>query len=154
MQEQELSPYLSGKQFRSRFEHTHGTYEIEVETPDLSARTRSVWGDWGPMYTVETESTDEVRVTYRCAERGIESTHQIRVPQIHLESPMLHARRKQHPFYLRVVDPVSGLKFVGYLDGSGTPGELEVTPHKGESGLVGNLLPSAQPQAGSAVHAA
>jgi len=139
MKPNELRLFTGAKRFHSIFEHEGSTYEIEVETPDLSDRTPSVWGDWGPMYTFEFDEPRTVRITYRSSALSVESEIEIPVQRMQLDSPMLYLRRQEHPLFLRFRDPSRGLKFEGYLDAQGKPAALEVKqfPLKGD---VASLL--------------
>ena len=136
----ELSAFLSSKQIRSTFELEGRTFEIELETPDLSGCESSVWGDWGPMYTFDLESNDEVRVTYRCAAVGSESEYELRLATIELNSPMSFATRQKRPFFLRLADRARGLAFSAYLDPVGCPAELEVTAVRPAAEVAAALL--------------
>lgn len=126
MEPNELRPFTNPKRFDVVVEHAGATFEIEVETPDLSDRTPSVWGDWGPMYTFAFDEPRAVHITYRCEALSIEDQVALPVSEMQLDSPMLYARRREHPLFLRFRDPSRGLEFAGYLDAEGEPAVLEV----------------------------
>ena len=136
----ELRPFTLPKRFRSTFESEGSAFDIEVETPDLSDCTPSVWGDWGPMYTFRFEAPRKVRVHYRCEAQSIQSEIELSVATMELESPMIHARRQEHPLMLRFADPARGLEFEGYLDAEGQPARLEVKQHPLGADVVTRLL--------------
>ncbi len=122
----DLRLFLTPKHFESSIEIAGHSYRIELETPDLSDCPRSVWGDWGPMYTMELDEPDCVHFGYRCEALSIAGRHPIASPTIRLNSPVLWARRQRTPFYIGLEDSASGLCFAGYLDRQGRPAELEV----------------------------
>jgi len=143
MHEKNISPFLSPKHFSARVDLAGDTFEIELATPDVSRCARSVWGDWGPMYTFTLgAATGGVRVTYRCDALAVDSTHTLDVSTLHLNSPVLWARRRVHPFYLELEDAARALRFAGYLGPKGEPAVLEVTPLRPELEIVAKLLPS------------
>lgn len=126
MKPNELRLFTTPKRFHSTFQHGGATFEVEVETPDLSGPPPSVWGDWGPMYTFDFDEPRTVRMTYRCDELAIEDEIEIAVQRIQLESPMVYERRREQPLFLRFQDPSRGLNFEGYLDTRGEPAVLDV----------------------------
>lgn len=126
MQPEQLRPFTNPKRFHSTVEFDGSTFDIEIETPDLSGLEPSVWGDWGPMYTFELEENSTIRITYRCHALGIENEHEIPVSTMQLDSPMLYPVRKKHPLFLYFRDPLRGLDFEGYLDTAGEPAHLEM----------------------------
>ena len=144
MERNDMRPFLSPKHFRTSFEVAGCRYEVELETPDLNGCSRSVWGDWGPMYTFELGWAGRVCVTYRCEERSLESIYQLRLSEIQLLSPMRWLRRRRNPFYLEVEDGPRGLGFAGFLDKSGEPDRLEVKVLRPEPEVAVALFPFAE----------
>lgn len=140
MEPKELRLFTTPKRFDLTVEYGGSTFEIEVETPDLSDRTPSVWGDWGPMYTFEFDESRAVRITYRCEALAIEDEVRLPVSEMQLESPLLYERRKEHPLFLRFRDPSRGLEFAGYLDAWGDPAVLEVKQMSLGANVVSLLL--------------
>ena len=136
----ELSLFTTPKRFDSTFEYEGSTFEITVETPDLSGNEPSVWGDWGPMYTFEFDEPRAVHITYRCEALSIEDEIEIPVSAMRLESPMAYVRRQEHPLTLRFQDQARGLEFEGYLDEKGQPAVLEVKPMPLGADVVSLLL--------------
>ena len=126
MDQNVLQAFTTAKKFSSTFEHMGSTFEVEVDTPDLSGPTPSVWGDWGPVYTFEFDEPRPVRIRYRCESQPVEGQSEIWLNKIYLDSPMLWQRRQEHPLYLRFADPTRGLEFKGYLDQEGQPCDLEI----------------------------
>lgn len=140
MKKHELGPFVSPKRFCAALEIAGRTHEVEIETPDLNACPYSVWGAWGPMYTFELDPTKTVRVSYRRESPSTpEQTHELSLPRIRLDSPMLWERRQQQPFRLEFEDAERGLAFGLYLDRSGAPVELEVRQLRPESQIAASL---------------
>ncbi len=126
MEPTELRRFTTAKRFISTFAYQGSTFELEVETPDLAGARHSMWGDWGPMYTFAFDEPRAVRIAYRCEALSIVEESHLLVPKMHLESPMLHAKRQLHPLFVRFRHPALGLEFEGYLDERGEPAALEV----------------------------
>ncbi len=142
MNEHELSPFLSPKRLHATSNLCGHRFQFEIETPDLSGLPRSMWGDWGPMYTFVPKASCAFRFSYACRSLALEGDEEIEVPKIELNSPMLFERREKNPFYLELHDERHGLAFRGYLDASGEPAGLEVQLLRPEHEIVASLLPN------------
>jgi len=140
MDPKQLRSFTTPKRFESTVEYGGSTFEIEVETPDLSGCNPSVWGDWGPMYTFEFDEPRVVRITHRCEALSIEEETELLVSQIQLDSPLLYERRREHPLFIRFRDPSRRLEFEGYLDVRGEPAALEVKRLPGGADVASLLL--------------
>lgn len=121
-----IRSFTTAKRFLSKLEYGGTTYEVEIQTPDLSGPTPTVCGDWGPMYSFEFDEPRTVHVTYRCPELGVTQEVEIPVCKMQLDSPMVHTRRQEHPLFVRFQDSARGLEFHGYLDRLGEPANVEV----------------------------
>lgn len=153
MTREELHAFTTPKRFHSTVEHDGSTFEIEIETPDLSDGYPSGWGDWGPMYTFEFDEPRAVHITYRCKALGIEDAIDLPVSEMRLDSPMEYERRQEHPLFLRFQDPSRGLEFKGYLDPEGQPAVVEAKQLPLHGAEVISLLLWQPPQAPTWPHA-
>ena len=108
--------------------------EVTLKLPDLSEFRYSVWGDWGPMYTVHVGSQAELQFTYRYLGGGPTSTRMVKPEVIEFNSPMLADERNQYPLYLGLADQAKGIKFHFYFNPNGKVGRV-----------LGYRLPSGQP---------
>lgn len=142
MDQHALQAFLSPKRFHASFELAGRTYEIEVETPDLSGCESSMWADWGPMYTFSFSDAGRLQMTYRCEELGVEAQHELRLPRIELVSPMSWAQRQQTPFVLSFRDWERGMGFFGYLDRAGKPAVLQAKPLGPDEEIAQLLVPT------------
>ena len=143
MNEHEFSPFLAPKQFHATLNLCGHVFQLEVETPDLSGMPRSMWGDWGPMYTFAPEAGCAFRLSYGCRSLGLEGDEEIQVPKIELNSPMLFERRERTPLYLELHDEEHGLSFRGYLDASAKPAAVEVKLLRPQHEIVASMRPDA-----------
>ena len=139
MEPNDLRHFTTPKRFHSSIEYDGSIVEIEIETPDLSGVTPSMWGDWGPMYTFEFDEPRAVRIITRYA-GGIEDESELWLTKVRLDSPMRHARRQEHPLFLRFQHQELGLEFEGYLDEWGVPAALEVKQTSLGDNVLSRLL--------------
>ena len=140
MTKQDLQPFLTPKHFGSSFELAGLQFEVYLETPDLSDCPRSMWADWGPMYTFDLGEAGAFRVTYRCHSRATSSQHDVPVESVQLLSPISWARRQRHPLYLELTDHARARNFAVHLDKDGDPASLEVSPMREETEVSALLL--------------
>lgn len=143
MKAHELSPFLSPNRFHATARLCGHLFQLEIDSPDLRDLPRSMWGDWGPMYTFAPEAGCAFGLSYRCRSLALEGDEEIEVSKIELNSPMLFERREQNPFYLELHDERHGLSFRGYLDASGRPAGLELKLVRPEHEILASLLPDA-----------
>ena len=111
-----LRPFFAARTFDGKFAMRGGEFEIEVQTPDMTASAPSVWGDWGPMYTSTLAVDQMVTVTYRCPHVGRTATYQFSPPTIAVNSPARAAERAEWPLAMVIVDAARCLRIVGFMD--------------------------------------
>ena len=135
-----LQPFLTPKSFRSSFDLAGLMFDVEVETPDLSGCSSTMWGDWGPMYELAFAEGGRVRITYRCEELSFESRHDVWLSKMELLSPMSWAQRRDTPFQLVFRDWQRGIGFKGFLAEDGVPTVLHAIPLASDEEVMGMLV--------------
>ncbi len=98
--------------------------EVEIKIPDLSQNRYSVWGDWGPMYTLQLNPKSPIRITFHLKDRSEE--YGLDCKTVQLNSPMLVDERKEFPLCFEIEDSAKDLKYHVFLDSSGTPKKVRV----------------------------
>lgn len=121
-----LRPFFAARSFQGEFAMRGGAFEIDVQTPDLTTSSPSVWGDWGPMYTASLAVDQVVTVTYRCPLMGRSATYTFSPPTIAVNSPARAAERAQWPLAMVIVDSARCARITAFMDATGTVGKIEV----------------------------
>ena len=121
-----LHPFFASQSFGTRFEIGGTEFEVQVRTPDLSACSASMWGDWGPMYTCELEPEQRVEITYRRVHDGRAARYVFSPPTMGVNSPMRTVERERCPFYIEFLDAFRSLEFQVHLSREGTFDHLVV----------------------------
>lgn len=83
---------------------------VEIRLPNLQSLKKSVWGDWGPMYTFELKSDRPITISYDNRSKKLDQKSLL------IESPMIADEREQFPFYILVEDNDYGFHHYLYLD--------------------------------------
>lgn len=127
-----LSQFFTAKDFTSSFSLGSDEFSVEVKTPSLDGTTKTVWGDWGPMFCCELELEQEIVLTYRCSATGRQARYRVSPPQIELNTPRLAFEREQFPLQMEFCDAARGLRFKAFFNPDGEFDHL----------VVGTLHPS------------
>lgn len=126
------SKYLGAKHCRTHLNSGQASFDIEVDTPNLSDARFSVWGDWGPMFTFRLTRGQSFDITYRCTKTGRTRNVRVFAPTVELNSPMRASQREASPFVLEFLDVARALRFRAFLDQEGQVARLVVNPmHSG-----------------------
>lgn len=113
--------------------------DVTIEIPEISENQISVWGDWGPMYTVSVDVQRPLKIFYKwesCARN--ESYSLDMVSEFRLNSPMLAIEREKTPFYYEIEDPQKDVVFELYLDASGDFHRAKIFQNIGRSEFYTN----------------
>jgi len=102
----------------------------EVRIPDLKDSKTKVWGDWGPMYVFDLNTTSPVEF---CTD-GLESKSA--QSELKLYSPVSVKERLKTPFYTTVSDEQNKKLFRLYFDHDMKTARVEVLKHQPEPAFV------------------
>lgn len=98
-----------------------------IKMPALRQNSLESWGDWGPMHSIKLQSTQQILVTTRCEETGMEQVSHLRPSRLHLESPMRADERESTPLVLILQDGWRGFRYRLGLAQDGRVGRADVT---------------------------
>lgn len=120
--------------------------QLTLWIPDLRSAPRSLWGDWGPMYSVALDADHRLEV----ALGGGGSTGTLRevleLSHLAVESPMRAVTRQLTPLVMKVPLPgARGILRIAF-DPAGEPESVELEPadwsQVGDRSLQASLTPS------------
>lgn len=129
----ELDVFTAPHSFETLFVQDESQYEVQVFTPDLRENQKSVWGDWGPMFTFELGESQGIRLAYSCLEKNLVLKAVVYPTCIELNSPACAADQRRWPLCLEFDDDARGLHFRAYLNKQGRVARTDVTqthPHR------------------------
>lgn len=112
---------ISNKTFKFSMSDLVNSTDVEVTTPNLENLKFTVWGDWGPMYTFDLTSEEQVEIKYN-GDSFFSSQKKLSV-----DSPMLAKERDEFPFVITVEDDIKELKFKLYIDKKNEFSKVEVS---------------------------
>ncbi len=113
------------------------TAHLELSIPDLRSAPRSVWGDWGPMYTVSVPADRKIEVSIRPDPGQASKRETLDLARLQIDSPMFAKVRWRTPLVMKLPMPERGVEFHLFYDTEGRPAKAEVVPLSGaETGPV------------------
>jgi hypothetical protein len=107
------------------------TTHLDLSIPDLRSAPRSVWGDWGPMYTVSVPSDRRIEVSIRPMGGETARRETLDLDRLQVDSPMFAKVRYETPLVMKLPMPERGVVFHIFYGSDGRPAEAEVVPLSG-----------------------
>lgn len=107
--------------------------DVHVVIPDLRSAARSVWGDWGPMYTVSLPPERKPEVSVRLAMARTATREVLELPRLQIDSPMAARTRRVTPLVMKLPISERGVALHVSYDTRGRPASAEVVPLPGAS---------------------
>lgn len=89
---------------------------ITIKIPDFSNFEYSVWGDWGPMYTIAVNPMDPISISYSDLKSKNNESYKLEEKNFELYSPMIAKEREEHPFFFRIQDRSKGFAYQLFLN--------------------------------------
>jgi hypothetical protein len=111
---------LSGKEYQFKWQDNFHQTDVKIKLPNLLNKKFSMYGDWGPMFSIEIEPTDQLAVSYNGESYNLEQK------VLKIESPMVAEERKIYPLFIVVTDDIKGMCFRVFLKKDLSFGKVEV----------------------------
>lgn len=86
------------------------TLKVKVILPNLKDLKKTVWGDFGPMYSFDLDPKSPIQISYDGDEKTLDQK------TLRIESPILVEDRNTHPYYVLVEDQEYGFQIYLYLN--------------------------------------
>lgn len=125
-----MDQYLSRVLSRSKIEFYLADLFEEVHVvilmPDLSKAPYDVWGDWGPMYRLHLAGDWPIFLETTSAESNRKEKYEIRLQELHLDSPMLASDREKFPLVMKIPFEEKNLGLEIYFDSTAKVAKVKV----------------------------
>jgi len=106
----------------------HQQADLTVELPELRDAPRSVWGDWGPMYTVFIPPGRRIELEIRGGADSETKRETLAVETLAVESPMMADVRQETPLVMDLPLQERNLRIEVFYDAWGRAAKAEVAP--------------------------
>lgn len=104
------------------------TTELHVVLPDLRSSPRSMWGDWGPMYTVSLPPEHPVELHISSSTHPTPLRQVLDLSRIAVESPPLAATRVDTPLVMILPIVQEDIRLMLFFDHDGQLVRGELAP--------------------------
>jgi hypothetical protein len=111
---------LSKKEYQFKWQDNFHQTDVKITLPNLLNKKFTLYGDWGPMFSIEIEPTDQLAVSYNG------ETYNLEQKLLKIETPILAEERENYPLYLVVNDDIKGMCFKISIKKDLTFGKVEV----------------------------
>ena len=111
------------------------TSHVTLRMPDLRRAPRSVWGDWGPMYTVSLPRDRAVEVSVKTGGTRM-PTPPLDLDRLEIDSPRSASVREVTPLVLKLPLPTPGRLLHVFYGTEGRPVRAELAVRESSSGAT------------------
>lgn len=109
-----------------RFSWQEQQRDFEIQIPPLGENQCQMWGDWGPMYTIEMQPDKLVQVKHSSKNLACQESYSLENKIISVQSPTKALKRDQQPLFYVIEDIRAGLVYHIFMDKMGQPNEVKV----------------------------
>lgn len=120
--------HLSEKTISFTWNHENGSCRVKIELPDTRQNSYTVWGDWGPMYEIDINPKELIKISYDGNSLGTIESDPLDLSRFHLNSPALWKQREKYPFFFVIPDKKRNMVFHLYSDVNGNISYVEAAP--------------------------
>lgn len=103
-----IEKYTAGQEVSFIWEAPLHNTAITIKIPGFSSSEYSMWGDWGPMYTIKVDPKKPIAVSYKDLKNDNDEKYFLEETSFELNSPMLANEREKLPFFFKIQDRSKG----------------------------------------------